>query len=61
MNAQGRGQVPWDEKIEKAYVQLAREVARWKQANPEAEVGVMSVGYSRGAVLAPGFSGSIGP
>ncbi|WP_119719328.1 T6SS phospholipase effector Tle1-like catalytic domain-containing protein [Cognatilysobacter tabacisoli] len=46
----------WDEKIEKAYVQMARDVARWKQANPEAEVRVMSVGYSRGAVLAPGFA-----
>lgn len=45
-----------DEKIEEAYLALANQTLRWKQENPGAQVHLIAVGYSRGAVLVPGFA-----
>lgn len=46
----------WDEKIEKAYQALASQAWLWMQQDPNARISVASVGYSRGAVLAPGLA-----
>ncbi|MDV3467921.1 DUF2235 domain-containing protein [Stenotrophomonas sp. C3(2023)] len=46
----------WDERIEKMYQSLTRFSADWKRRDPEAQVRVIAVGYSRGAVLVPGFA-----
>ena len=46
----------WDEKIAEAYVELARQARRWKEHDPDAQVRVAEVGYSRGAVLAAGLA-----
>ncbi|MCM2313115.1 MAG: DUF2235 domain-containing protein, partial [Steroidobacteraceae bacterium] len=46
----------WDDRIEEAYRALAEQASRWKRENPDAQISVMGVGYSRGAVLAPGFA-----
>lgn len=46
----------WDEKIEEAYLELARQTKQWKEQDPEAQVRVVGVGYSRGAVLSAGLS-----
>ena len=46
----------WDEKIAEAYVELARQTRRWKEHDPDAQVRVAGVGYSRGAVLAAGLA-----
>lgn len=46
----------WDEKIAEAYVELSRQTRRWKEHNPDAQVRVAGVGYSRGAVLSAGLA-----
>ncbi|WP_057657051.1 T6SS phospholipase effector Tle1-like catalytic domain-containing protein [Pseudoxanthomonas dokdonensis] len=46
----------WDEKIEAMYRQLADQTAEWQRLDKEAKVSVVEVGYSRGAVLVPGFA-----
>lgn len=46
----------WDEKIEEAYLELARQTKQWKGQDPDAQVRVVGVGYSRGAVLSAGLS-----
>ncbi len=38
------------------YTLLVDTAAEWKEKNPDAEVRVIGVGYSRGAVLVPGFT-----
>jgi len=46
----------WDERIEKMYQSLTRFSADWKRRDPDAQIRVIAVGYSRGAVLVPGFA-----
>lgn len=46
----------WNDKIELAYLQLAVQVAEWQHADPQAQVSLVEVGYSRGAVLVPGLA-----
>ncbi len=46
----------WDDKIERAYLQLSVQTAQWRQQDPLAQVNLVEVGYSRGAVLVPGFA-----
>lgn len=46
----------WDEKIEDAYRQLATQTRLWQEQNPDAQVRVVNVGYSRGAVLSAGLA-----
>ena len=46
----------WDEKLEEAYRDLSRQTWEWQQQDPDAQVRVASVGYSRGAVLAAGLA-----
>ena len=46
----------WDDKIEKAYLALSKQTRTWQQQDPEALIRVAEVGYSRGAVLAPGLA-----
>lgn len=46
----------WDEKIERAYSQLATQAQKWKALDPDAQIHIVEVGYSRGAVLIPGFA-----
>lgn len=46
----------WDEKIEDAYRQLANQARLWQQQDPEAQIRVAGVGYSRGAVQSAGLA-----
>jgi hypothetical protein len=46
----------WDEKIEQSYLDLANQAKEWKEQDPEAQVRVAGVGYSRGAVLSAGLA-----
>jgi len=46
----------WDEKIEEGYRALANQAKEWKEQDPEAQIRVAHVGYSRGAVLASGLA-----
>jgi hypothetical protein len=46
----------WDDKIEGAYRELAEQTQKWLKQDPDAQVRIAEVGYSRGAVLAPGFA-----
>lgn len=46
----------WDEKIEKAYLALATQSKEWKEQDPDAQIRVAEIGYSRGAVLASGLA-----
>ncbi|NII53073.1 DUF2235 domain-containing protein [Luteibacter sp. SG786] len=52
------GAIPytWDDKIRKVYRDLARAAEQWKDQDPEAQIRVVGVGYSRGAVLVPGLA-----
>src|SRR5262249_44618474 len=46
----------WDDKIRQVYWDLADQTKRWKDQDPHAQVRVVGVGYSRGAVLVPGLA-----
>ncbi|MFC6838637.1 XVIPCD domain-containing protein [Xanthomonas theicola] len=46
----------WDDRIEETYTSLATQTRKWQQQDPEAQIRIAEVGYSRGAVLAPGFA-----
>lgn len=46
----------WDEKIEDAYRSIAEQTRKWQTQDPEAQIRIAHVGYSRGAVLAPGLA-----
>ncbi|NID05143.1 DUF2235 domain-containing protein [Luteibacter jiangsuensis] len=52
------GAIPytWDDKIRKVYRDLSRAAEQWKHEDPEAQIRVVGVGYSRGAVLVPGLA-----
>lgn len=45
----------WDKGIEKMYRELAKQADEWKQQDPEAQIRVAGMGYSRGGVQAAGF------
>ena len=47
----------WDDKIEKAYLKLAKQTRTWQEQDPDAQIRFVEVGYSRGAVLASGWRG----
>ena len=46
----------WDEKIEEGYRALCIRAKEWKGQDPEAQIRIAHVGYSRGAVLAAGLA-----
>jgi len=46
----------WDDKIEKVYRDLVAAADQWKRQDPQAQIRVVGVGYSRGAVLVPGLA-----
>ncbi|GHD73726.1 hypothetical protein GCM10007164_23390 [Luteimonas padinae] len=46
----------YDDRIIDAYKQFARQAQLWLQENPNAEIHIASIGYSRGATLIPGFA-----
>ncbi|WP_133000136.1 T6SS phospholipase effector Tle1-like catalytic domain-containing protein [Luteimonas arsenica] len=46
----------YDDRIIDAYKQFARQAQLWLQQNPNAEIHIASIGYSRGATLIPGFA-----
>lgn len=46
----------YDERFEEMYRNLARQTWNWRLSDPEAQVRIASVGYSRGAVEIPGFA-----
>ncbi|WP_165942346.1 XVIPCD domain-containing protein [Luteimonas terricola] len=46
----------YDDRIIDAYLQFARQARIWLQENPNAEIHIASIGYSRGATLIPGFA-----
>lgn len=46
----------YDERIVDAYLQFVRQAHQWLQENPNAEIHIASIGYSRGAALIPSFA-----
>jgi hypothetical protein len=46
----------YDERIISAYRDVARQAKVWLAENPNAEINIVSIGYSRGATLIPGFA-----
>ncbi len=46
----------YDERIIKMYVMFADQAQRWLEQNPNADIHIASIGYSRGATLIPGFA-----
>lgn len=46
----------WDEKIEEAYRELAKQASEWQRLDPNAQIRIVEAGYSRGAVLVPGLA-----
>lgn len=46
----------YHERIEAMYDQFSRQSERWLKENPDAKISVVSVGFSRGAEQAAGFS-----
>ena len=45
----------WDDKIERAYRALAVQAKVWRAQDPDADIRIIGVGYSRGAVLTAGL------
>ncbi len=46
----------WDEGIKEAYRALADQSQQWKEVDPDAQIRVVSAGYSRGAVQVAGLA-----
>lgn len=46
----------YEERLERMYVLLAEQVKRWKDEDPNVEIRVASIGFSRGAEQAAGFT-----
>ncbi|WP_312316131.1 DUF2235 domain-containing protein [Stenotrophomonas sp.] len=46
----------WDDGIKEAYRALADQSQQWKEADPDAQIRVVSAGYSRGAVQVAGLA-----
>lgn len=45
----------WENGIEEMYRELSNQAAKWKRDDPEAQISLAGVGYSRGAVQEVGF------
>lgn len=45
----------WEDGIKKAYEDLAKQARTWTRADPEAQISIAGMGYSRGAVQEMGF------
>lgn len=45
----------WADGIEKAYKDLTQQVDKWTRADPDAQIRIAGMGYSRGAVQEAGF------
>lgn len=45
----------WEDGITRSYRELAEQVSTWKDTNPDAEIRVVGIGYSRGAVQTAGL------
>jgi hypothetical protein len=45
----------WADGIEDAYLEMARQVGKWKGGDPQAQIRIAGMGYSRGAVQEAGF------
>ncbi len=45
----------WEDGITRSYRELAEQVSTWKATNPDAEIRVVGIGYSRGAVQTAGL------
>lgn len=46
----------YDSKIEQMYVRFIRQAAGWRKQDPDAEISLAAIGFSRGAVQAAGFA-----
>ncbi|MET0288609.1 MAG: DUF2235 domain-containing protein [Pseudoxanthomonas sp.] len=46
----------YDERLEEMYKQFIDQAAEWKRENPNVEINVADIGFSRGAEQAAGFS-----
>lgn len=46
----------YEARLEDMYMKLMRQVAEWKAQDPDAEISVASIGFSRGAEQAAGFT-----
>lgn len=46
----------WANRIEEAYRELATQTKMWREQDPDAQVRIAHVGYSRGAVLSVGLA-----
>jgi hypothetical protein len=45
----------WDEKLKDAYRDLADQTRKWRRIDPDAQIAIAAIGYSRGGVLVPGL------
>lgn len=52
----GAAAYTWGDKIEEMYRALAEQVNKWQQQDPQAQIRLAEIGYSRGAVLVPGLA-----
>ena len=46
----------YEARLEEMYLQFSKEAARWMRENPDAEIRLASIGFSRGAEQAAGFT-----
>jgi hypothetical protein len=46
----------YDERIEQMYRKLSHQAWAWRRHDPDAQIRIAAIGYSRGAVEIPGFS-----
>ena len=46
----------YDERIEEMYALFIKQALKWKQEDPDAQISVADIGFSRGAEQAAGFS-----
>lgn len=46
----------WDERLERMYRDFIDQSNKWLKENLDAQIRLMEAGYSRGAVLTPGFA-----
>ncbi|GAB1595319.1 XVIPCD domain-containing protein [Lysobacter claricitrinus] len=46
----------YDDKLERMYLQFSRQVFEWKRENPDADIRIAELGFSRGGEEAAGFT-----
>lgn len=46
----------YESRIEEMYLRFIRQAAEWRRQDPEAEISLAGIGFSRGAVQAAGFA-----